>query len=604
MAFRLQEAIHNFEEGAGKQLVTTFVAIVAMVAMVAIFDTVLFRNMTTPEGMEAAQLARNLADGKGYTSLILRPFAMELIQKRRHEMGNLVKENLPDIQNPPLYPVLLAGWLKLMPFSYKLQTGKTFTQYRPDFWIALFNQLLLLIAVWLVYRLAVRLFDPTAGWMSAAAFAGTWLYWQLAFTGHGTLLLVVLFLLLSEALFRADEAGSGETPSPGRVLAWAAIAGLCVGLGALTRYSFVWLIFPVMAFLLFFVKPSHVIPAVVALVSFLVVFSPWVVRNIHVSGAPFGLAGYAICQGTEAFPEDELERSIHPKFETYDYLQEARRKVVNNLRDITATELQRIGGNWLGVISVVGLLIPFRRPALNRLRWFGILAVVFLLLAQAGGRTYLTKENPDISSENLLVIVAPLLFIFGVGLILSLVGQLRLTPPLLQYLLLVSIVITCSLPMILSFLPPLPYVSSVVYPPYFPPFFQRIGRLSESGTASTWEKELIMTDVPAGISWYSRCPSAPLTLNYRNDPADKVKDDFYELSDYRRSVKALYLTQRTLKNVQVRGMADAGKDLRARWENFVGFVLIKGKLPPEFPLQRWAETIWPEQFYAEFPSNK
>ena len=34
-----------------------------------------FRNLATPEAMDAAQLARNLAEGKGYTHAFHRPFA-------------------------------------------------------------------------------------------------------------------------------------------------------------------------------------------------------------------------------------------------------------------------------------------------------------------------------------------------------------------------------------------------------------------------------------------------------------------------------------------------------------------------------------------------
>lgn len=108
-----------------------------------------------------------------------------------------------------------------------------------------------------------------------------------------------------------------------------------------------------------------------------------------------------------------------------------------------------------------------------------------------------------------------------------------------------------------------------------------------------------MSDVPQAITWYSRCPSMILSLNYRVDPAEKVKDDFFELNDYRRTVKALYLTQRTLKTIPVKGVVDEGKDIRSKWENFIGVLMIQRKLPPEFPLQNWADGIWPEQLYAE-----
>ena len=402
----------------------------------------------------------------------------------------------------------------------------------------------------------------------------------------------------------AEEAAAAETPAPARVLLWASLAGVCVGLGALTRYSFLWLIIPVVAFFLLRLQDRRPVASVAALAAFLLVFSPWVVRNVQVSGTPFGTAGYVIAQGSEAFPEDELDRALYPRWDSYDKIKEVRRKVVTNVREIVGNQLPRMGGNWVGIFFLVGLLMPFRRPSLNRVRLFLVAAIGTLVVVQAGGQTTLSKENPEVSSENLLAIVAPAAFIFGAGVVFSLVSQFRLSPPLLQGGLLAAFLGVCCLPLILCFAPPLPYLSAVVYPPYYPPFLQRIGRMNDSGSASTWEKELVMTDVPTAMAWYSRCPAVMLTLNYRNDPADKLKDDFFELNDYRRTVKALYLTQRTLKTIPVKGVVDTGKEIRLRWENFIGTLMTKGKLPAEFPLQRWADGIWPEQLYAEFPPPK
>jgi 4-amino-4-deoxy-L-arabinose transferase-like glycosyltransferase len=604
MSFRLQEFIHSVEEGAGKKILSGIVAVVVMAAMMTLFDTLWFRNMTTPEGMEAAQLARNIAEGNGYTTGMIRPLAVRLIQQKQGQTGAVIKEALPDLQNPPLYPVLLAGWLKIMPFRYVIPSGQNFDYHRPDFWIAIFNQLLLVAAAFLVHRLASQLFDSTAGWMSLGILATTWLYWQFTFTGHSTLLLVVLFLLLVFSLFKADEAASAETPSAGRIATWAVLAGIFLGLGGLTRYSFLWLIFPVLAFFMLLMRPFRVLPGLLALVACLVVFSPWMFRNLQVSGAPFGTAGFAIYEETESFPADEVQRALHPNFQTFDY-HEVRRKFFYGIREVISDDLPRLGGNWLGVLSLVGLLIPFRRPTLNRLRWFLVLSLFFLMIAQAGGKTIFSKENPGITSENLLAIAAPLAFIFGVGLVLSLVDQLRLSHPLLNYLTLVGVVLVCAAPMLLAVVPPRPYATKIVYPPYYPPFFQRIGRLNEQGTATLWAKELIMSDVPEAIVWYSRCPAALLTLHYQNDPGDKVKDDFFEFSDYRKTVRALYLTSRTMKALPVKSVALTGKDVRTSWENFVGLVLKQGRPPENFPLQNWVnENIWPEQFYAEIAPAK
>ena len=46
--------------------------------------------------------------------------------------------------------------------------------------------------------------------------------------------------------------------------------------------------------------------------AFALVLTPWIVRNFAVSGTPFGTAGFAVVEGTGAFPGFQLERSIHP----------------------------------------------------------------------------------------------------------------------------------------------------------------------------------------------------------------------------------------------------------------------------------------------------
>ncbi|MBI3870956.1 MAG: glycosyltransferase family 39 protein [Verrucomicrobia bacterium] len=604
MSQSVQELIHNFEVGAGRKIFAIVVAVVLLIGLAIFFDTFFYRNLTTPEGMESAQLARNIAEGKGYVTGLMRPLDIRLLQKTEKPADLRVKDaTIPDLQNPPLYPVILAGWLKLLPWTYRIQgDANTFTRYNPDLWITVLHQVFLLWAIYLIYSLGARLFDATAGCLCAALLAGTWLYWQMAFTGHGGLLLVVISLLLGHCLARAEESTEGATPSPKKLLLWGILAGVCVGLGALTRYSYIWMIVPVFLFFCFPLSGPRFTSGAAAAVAVAIVFTPWMARNIQVSGSPFGSAGHAIYQGTETFPEDSVERALYPNFESFNY-HEVRRKAVNNAREMLLLDLPRWGGNWMAIVSLVGLLLPFRRPSLSRLRWFIVGSVVVLFIAQAGGKSYLSRENPDVTSENLLAWIAPLGFIFGVGFTMSLVDQMAFSHPGQKPLLLGAITILCCFPMLFSIVRPYPYVSAVVYPPYFPPILQRIGRMDESGSKTLWDKEVVMSDVPAAVTWYSRCASMPLSLNYRAEPAEKVKDDFFELSDYRREIKALYLTQRTLKSAPVKGVADAGKGTRSKWEHFVGAMLIQRKVPEGFPLQGWADFYWPEQLYLEMKTR-
>ena len=44
-------------------------------------DVVAFKNLATIEGLDAAQVARNLSEGWGYTTDFIRPLSLHLLQQ-------------------------------------------------------------------------------------------------------------------------------------------------------------------------------------------------------------------------------------------------------------------------------------------------------------------------------------------------------------------------------------------------------------------------------------------------------------------------------------------------------------------------------------------
>ena len=65
--------------------------------------------------------------------------------------------------------------------------------------------------------------------------------------------------------------------------------------------------------------------------------TPSVIRNFAVSGTPFGTASFAIVEGTSAFPEFQLERSIHPDLSSALGVALYVHKFLGNLRPILQT---------------------------------------------------------------------------------------------------------------------------------------------------------------------------------------------------------------------------------------------------------------------------
>src|SRR5579862_2545738 len=173
----LQDLIHHLEVGAGLRSINRTMRFICcglgLLILLAAYDLRAYRNLSSQEAMDSAQLGRNLSQGQGYTTLFIRPLSIYLLQQHQLHNGTVtnitaaqsadqaqLKGNHPDLANPPVYPVILAGLMKTLPFKYAIpKKPKRFwiERYQPDFLIALFNQVLFLGVVVLAFFLAKRL---------------------------------------------------------------------------------------------------------------------------------------------------------------------------------------------------------------------------------------------------------------------------------------------------------------------------------------------------------------------------------------------------------------------------------------------------------------
>jgi hypothetical protein len=625
MNVQLQDWIHKFEVGSGSRLVRRVMILSILVTLAVFYDLAAFRNLATPEGMDAAQLARNLADGKGFTTYFVRPLSLHLVYDRatnalartqsesQHPALDsstpTTQEQLwarrlqvrhPDLANAPLYPLILAGILKCNPFGYPdLKVGETFAIYRPDLWIAMFNQALLFLAAWFIFGLALRMFDEAVAWVAVVLFLGSDLMWRFSLSGLPTPLLMVWFLILFRFLWALDTSARATSSKFGRMAWLAALTGVVVALGGLTRYSFAWLMIPVLALLATLPHPKRVSLAVIAGAVFLVIFTPWLVRNVQLSGKPFGTAGYALFQGTSSFPKDQLERSSNPDFREFS-ITELRDKLVKNTRDILRGDLPRMGGSWAAAFFLVGLLVPFRNPSLGRLRSYYLGCLGTVILVQALGQTHTGEDPSQVHADNLLVAVSPALFLFGVSFFFNLLDQFGQKFLSYRYLTLGLFCLLLNAPLLLAFVPPHP--SPVVYPPYFPPWIQEKSRFMG-------ERDLMMSDIPWAVAWYGGKPSVWLSLYYRDPFAGRYRNDFFEIHDRMKHISALYCTSKTLKTVETDSLWSwvSRSDPNANWEDVIkewpAFVLVgiylHSEVPRGFPLRNAPEGIFPELFLTD-----
>src|SRR5258708_3580153 len=89
MMLSLQDLINKIEGVGGSRYLRYALGLLALVLVLVAYDLRAYRNMAAPEAMDAAQLARNISTGKGYTTQFVRPFSMFLVKRVNEQPGAL-----------------------------------------------------------------------------------------------------------------------------------------------------------------------------------------------------------------------------------------------------------------------------------------------------------------------------------------------------------------------------------------------------------------------------------------------------------------------------------------------------------------------------------
>ena len=591
-----------FKSGiGGRGFFRALAAMLAVLLLAIAYDLRDYRNFSAQEAMDAAQLGRRIAEGKGYTTGFIRPFSLSLIrQTSRGEHaatqpgaapeGIQTSVAQPDISNPPVYPLVLAGLMKAVPFHYAASASKPFWssdgrfwRYQPDFLIVVFNELVFGGMVYLAYLWARRLFDRGVAWTAVALLLGSDVLWRYSASGLSTMLLLLCFMGLVWCLTLLEAEARATERRPRTVFVLAAAAGLLLGVGGLTRYSFGWLLLPTLLFIALFSGPRRDALCLIAAAAFAVVMIPWIVRTWTLSGAPFGTATYDLLQGTPLFPGNKLERSLAPHFQLS--LSLIWEKLSGNAFPLLQNLPACLGGSWIAAFFLVGLLVGFRSPAIRRMRGFLLFCLGLLVVVQALGKTHLSEDSPEINSENLLILLLPLVVVFGVSLFYTLLDQISFAPPMLRTAAGGAFGLATCLPMLFALSTP---AVPVAYPPYHPLLIQQ---------SASWmkEDEWIMSDIPWAVAWYGDRQCVWLTLKATvPSNAPYSGESFSAINNSLKPVRALYLTQKTTDS---RFVSDWIRGGDGGWGVFVTDAILKKEVPENFPLHQMPTGYLPEQLF-------
>jgi hypothetical protein len=452
--------------------------------------------------------------------------------------------------------------------SFKVEAEQTGLSFGPDRWIvyglgiplALFNG-------WLVYLIARRLFDRRVGVTAAALFVLSETICQYAISGLNVMFTMMWLNLATLALVAANDLHAQER-RPVIALLLALLAGAIIGVAFLTKYAAGWLLLPacILAWRMWgWVRGPWVALGMLAM--FLSLAAPWMARNYWRCNNPLGLATTNIYEKVPSLPRENLQRSLEPNFAPAT-LPMIASKAVRNAREIWTDSPWVSGGGVVMAFFAAALFHRFRRPSVNRFKWFAVGgAMVFFLAACVLG---LQPRPPNCLAQegNLLVLMIPLATMYAAALFFTLLDRLQIFVPLWRGSVVGLFIAATALPTGLRLIGQ--PADRYAYPPYLPP---KIAEASNYLDA----KEFMVSDQPWAVAWYGnrRCIWIPMQ-----------REQFYKINDLHQHIAAMLLTPVSLNR---RFLSEVIYDEWWPWADVLRFL----KVPRDFPLK---EAIPPERF--------
>lgn len=372
-------------------LAAGLVALIGPILLLALYARTHFGGLVNSDAIDFAQIGRNLSDGRGVSTYVLRPLALTHGGDAMHQ---------PDVTHGPLFPFILA-------LAYGALGAR-------DAVSADVSALFYVLAIPVIYRLGARLFGRTVALASALAFAYNPLSLEYALSG----LNITLYVFLTTALLSVMSVIAAQNWSEGakRSVRGAYImAGVLTGLLYLTDPVFIWIAPVVLAAAWSYADGARARAVAPLLIAFAIVALPWMWRNGAVTGNPvFGLRGYELWMDTP---------NHYPGFSAYrlepgsmvagaGLMKGVVVKALTGAAEILQT-LPQSPASWVLAFFLPGLFYRFHDASVGRIRAL----TVWFLVALVCGSVIFSVSMP------LFVSLVPALLVFAIGFVAQLIRQ-------------------------------------------------------------------------------------------------------------------------------------------------------------------------------------
>lgn len=488
----IQNLVHYLEEGGGRRLIVR-----ALFVLLAICVTLLmltpnftfgpvstqFRGLSSADGMDQAQIARQLANGEGFSTKVVRPLAVWELQAHKRDIP---AGHLPVLYQAPLNPFLNSLVFRLTKIHGAMSPSSGVI-FSGDRWIAVTATIFLLLSIWVNFLIARRLFDRMLAGFVACLMLICATLWAYALSGLPQTLILLLFSVAMYFTVRAIEREEEEESPFGWLLATAAMFGLLALTHALTLWIFAGFLF----FCGFFFR-SRAKNLVSMAVVVGVIYAPWLIRNYLVCGNATGLALYTLFAegGLPSVPHLMSQDSVSLEGMSLTLL---RAKMLGQALLQSGEFYKLIGYSVVAPVFFVALLHTFKGYVNSVFRWCVLsmfaFAVLGMLLFGFVGNNFENTLDPN----NLYIVLMPLMAMYGLAFVLVLWLRLEMRKRMFRYTLVAVIVAISAVPLLKEVLTS--NQKSVNWPPYVPPYLALTASWTEPN-------EILVSDMPWATAWY------------------------------------------------------------------------------------------------------
>lgn len=456
----------------------------------------LFRGLNSPQAMEQAQIAREIARGNGLTTKMVRPVAY--YQAQQASDSAVPFTGFQDTYHSPLNPLINAAVLKLIGAddAEAWKMGENELVFPLDRVIATVSTLFFLMAIGVNYLLISRIFDVKIAGVCALLMLFCETFWNFSLSGLPQMLMLLLFSCGIYFVYRAVESAS-----EGRLaMTPALIAGVFFTLLALTHWLTVWIALGYIVFAAIAFRPRGVVAVSILLLLLAAAAIP-MIRASSVSDSVFGTAFLTLYNGLASGTGDAVMRTHDLQatpLQLEGLLSKILRTTLLQLTDI----IPFLGGIVIAPLFFLSLLHPFKRAAIANFRW----AILLMWIFAAFGLALFGVSATGLDPNQIHLVFAPIMTAYALAFISILWSRLEIVSmtPMLRNVHHIVIVIICALPLILA-LPQKVRLGMQLKDrggvPHWPPYYAPALNIA----LKNWipENHVVFSDQPWAVAWYA-----------------------------------------------------------------------------------------------------